>query len=74
MLPGKRDSGQNNSPVGFLPLPTAGTAAAIVGDLPGQYNVLAASGAKMTPDDPASDDEFALAVAHKSLVSDGVLI
>ncbi|XP_058799438.1 uncharacterized protein LOC131668950 isoform X2 [Phymastichus coffea] len=64
---GKRESGLN-SPVGGQPSPTGGTAAAIksLAELPGPCNLIPLAG-KMTPDDPASDDEFAVAVAQKSL-------
>ncbi|KAJ8683012.1 hypothetical protein QAD02_018804, partial [Eretmocerus hayati] len=66
----KRDSGTNNSPVGYLPSPSAGTAAAIrslAGNFSGSYGVTPSSSSSMTPDDPAADDEFAIAIAQKSL-------
>jgi hypothetical protein len=76
-IAGKRDSGSSNSTVSFLPTSSTGTATGIrslAGDLPGQYNILSPAGAKMTPDDPAADDEFTLAVAQKSLVRHAILV
>lgn len=73
VVPGKRDSGQNNSPVGYLPSPGTGTATVTkssTGDSPGQYSLLPGTPDSMDaiPDDPSADDEFAIAVAQKSLV------
>lgn len=66
---GKRESIGGGNPVGNWPSSTGGLGRPLGSTVGGG----AAGGGNMTPDDPAPDEEFALAIAQKSQVNRGRL-